>query len=26
MVISVDIVEQVEEKKEKGKEPKPMYG
>ena len=26
MVISVDIVEQVEEKKEKGKEPKTMYG
>ena len=26
MVISVDIVEQVEEKKEKAKEPKAMYG
>ena len=26
MVISIDVVEQVEEKKEKGKEPKAMYG
>ena len=26
MVISIDIVEQVEEKKEKAKEPKAMYG
>ncbi len=26
MVVSVDIVEQVEEKKEKAKEPKAMYG
>ncbi|TLZ49541.1 MAG: hypothetical protein E6K18_07905 [Methanobacteriota archaeon] len=26
MVVSVDIVEQIEEKKEKAKEPKAMYG
>ncbi|HYS71401.1 MAG TPA: hypothetical protein VEM95_03170 [Thermoplasmata archaeon] len=26
MIISVDVVEQVEEKKEKAKEPKAMYG